>query len=100
MKSESLLRSLMQRAPARESWEVGGNCNFMIAAARLGMHVAAVGNLGVDVYGRFLRDILQVRPAVSSSLSRARKSFCVARRAACVRSAYVASQSFCGPQQE
>lgn len=60
VKSESLLQSLMQRPLARESWEVGGNCNFMIAAARLGLQVAALGNLGNDVYGRFLRDVLQV----------------------------------------
>ena len=61
IKSESLLRSLMQRPPARESWEVGGNCNFMIAAARLGLQVAALGNLGTDVYGGFLRAVLKVR---------------------------------------
>ncbi|KAK9830908.1 hypothetical protein WJX81_003466 [Elliptochloris bilobata] len=59
VKSEGLLRSLMQRPPAKHTWEVGGNCNFMIAAARLGLRVASVGNLGDDVYGRFLRDILQ-----------------------------------------
>jgi hypothetical protein len=29
-------------ARERERWEVGGNCNFLIAAARLGMRVAWV----------------------------------------------------------
>lgn len=83
VKSESLLRSLMQRPPARESWEVGGNCNFMIAAARLGLQVAALGNLGGDVYGRFLRDVVKVlllllrdRPFLLSG-----KAFCAANRA-------------------
>ena len=31
-----------------------------IAAARLGLSVATVGNMPLDVYGRFLKDTLQV----------------------------------------
>lgn len=60
VKSESLLRHLMQRPSAEDTWEVGGNCNILIAAARLGLQVASCGNLGDDIYGRFLRSILQV----------------------------------------
>lgn len=33
----------------------------MIAAARLGLSVAPAGHLGVDVYGAFLEEVLQVR---------------------------------------
>jgi hypothetical protein len=32
----------------------------MIAAARLGQHVASVGQLGEDVYGAFFRRVMQV----------------------------------------
>lgn len=32
----------------------------MIAAARLGLSVAPAGHLGVDVYGAFLEEVLQV----------------------------------------
>ncbi len=61
MKSEALLRRLMRRAPAEDAWEVGGSCNFLIAAARLGLRAASVGNLGNDAYGRFLTHVLQAR---------------------------------------
>ena len=78
VKSESMLRSLMQCPPARESWEVGGNCNFMIAAARLGLQVAALGNLGKDVYGHFLREVVKVNSSCSCScvISHLGKAFC------------------------
>lgn len=39
---------------------MGGNCNFMIAAARLGMRVGSVGHIGPDTYGRYIADVLQV----------------------------------------
>mmetsp|Transcript_2991 Transcript_2991/g.7381 ORF Transcript_2991/g.7381 Transcript_2991/m.7381 type:complete len:416 (-) Transcript_2991:319-1566(-) len=56
-------RQLLEKltaAPADESaWEVGGNCNFIIAAARLGLKVGTVGHVGTDVYGRFMRRVLQ-----------------------------------------
>ena len=43
------------------NWEAGAQSNFMIAAARLGLRVASAANVGQDVYGPFLRTILQVR---------------------------------------
>ena len=55
-----LLHDLTLAPPDRSSWEVGGNTNFMIAAARLGMQVAPVGHLGPDEYGQFIKDVLQV----------------------------------------
>ena len=39
---------------------MGASCNFMIAAARLGLQVGAVGHVGDDVYGDFMRRIMQV----------------------------------------
>ncbi|KAL3143635.1 hypothetical protein ABBQ38_002431 [Trebouxia sp. C0009 RCD-2024] len=65
-----LLQELTASPPDRTSWEVGGNTNFMIAAARLGMQVASIGHLGPDEYGQFIKDVLQkegvheVRPLI------------------------------------
>ena len=42
-------------------WEAGGQSNFMITASRLGMRVASAANVGDDVYGKFLIDVLRVR---------------------------------------
>ena len=42
-------------------WEVGANANTIIAALRLGLNVVAVGHLGLDKYGTFMREVLQVR---------------------------------------
>ena len=56
-----LLQELTASPPDRTSWEVGGNTNFMIAAARLGMQVAPIGHLGPDEYGQFIKDVLQVQ---------------------------------------
>ena len=55
-----LLADLTAAPPSRTSWEVGGNTNFLIAAARLGMQVAPVGHLGPDEYGKYIQDVLQV----------------------------------------
>ena len=55
-----LLQELTASPPDRTSWEVGGNTNFMIAAARLGLQVASIGHLGPDEYGQFIKDVLQV----------------------------------------
>jgi hypothetical protein len=58
---ERLLDSLTADPPSQDSWEVGGNCNFLIAAARLGMKVGSVGHLGgADVYGAYMGAVLQV----------------------------------------
>ncbi len=59
-RNRELLQRLIASPPSQEAWEVGGNCNFMIAAARLGLTVGSVGVIGDDVYGRFLDDVLQV----------------------------------------
>lgn len=56
-----LLQQLTASPPDRTAWEVGGNTNFMIAAARLGMQVAPIGHLGLDEYGQFIKDVLQVQ---------------------------------------
>lgn len=54
-----LLQNLTDRPPSTDAWEVGGNTNTLIAAARLGMKAAAVGQVGKDVYGGFLVDVLK-----------------------------------------
>ncbi|GLC55977.1 hypothetical protein PLESTB_001051100 [Pleodorina starrii] len=54
-----LLDSLTASPPDKSSWEVGGNCNFMVAAARLGLQVASVGHIGTDVYGEFMDEVLR-----------------------------------------
>ena len=43
------------------NWEAGGQSNFMITASRLGLRVASAANVGDDVYGTFLIDVLRVR---------------------------------------
>ncbi|KXZ54257.1 hypothetical protein GPECTOR_5g347 [Gonium pectorale] len=53
-----LLQRLTAQPPDRSSWEVGGGCNFMLAAARLGLQVASVGHIGTDVYGEFMDGVL------------------------------------------
>lgn len=40
--------------------QVGGNCNFMVAAARLGLATASVGHIGTDIYGNFMDEVLRV----------------------------------------
>lgn len=45
-----LLQRLTADPPDKSAWELGGNCNFMIAAARLGMQVASVGQVGLGSY--------------------------------------------------
>ena len=61
IKSRALLAQLTQQQSGDSSlWEVGANCNFLIAAARLGLRPACIGNLGEDVYGRFLLEALEV----------------------------------------
>ena len=47
---------------------MGGTCNFMIAAARLGLRVGSVAHIGGDVYGRYIHDVLQVGGARSGSM--------------------------------
>ncbi|PNW78680.1 hypothetical protein CHLRE_09g387050v5 [Chlamydomonas reinhardtii] len=54
-----LLGTLTASPPPRSSWEVGGNCNFMVAAARLGLATASVGHIGTDIYGNFMDEVLR-----------------------------------------
>lgn len=54
-----LLTSLSASPPDVSTWEVGGACNFMIAAARLGMDVGCIGQLGDDQPGQFLRQVMR-----------------------------------------
>lgn len=57
---QKLLQQLTADPPSCESWELGGNCNFMIAAARLGMKVGSIGHVGNDIYGQYMDRVLQV----------------------------------------
>ncbi|KAF9596405.1 hypothetical protein IFM89_010669 [Coptis chinensis] len=38
--------------------EAGGNCNMVIAAARIGLSCISLGHVGDEIYGRFLLDVL------------------------------------------
>ena len=67
LKTPAYLRRLQQQGTDQSLWEVGASCNFLIAAARLGMRAAAVANLGEDVYGKYLLDILQVSARIMFS---------------------------------
>jgi sugar/nucleoside kinase (ribokinase family) len=40
LKSEVTLAVLTADAPNESYWEVGGNCNFLIAASRMGLRAA------------------------------------------------------------
>lgn len=55
---KALLQYLTEHPPGKESWEVGGNTNTLIAGSRLGMRVAAIGHVGDDAFGVFLEDVL------------------------------------------
>lgn len=50
---------LASSPPDKKYWEAGGNCNVAIAAARLGLHCAAIGHVGSEIYGGFLLDVLR-----------------------------------------
>ena len=52
------LARLTSDPPSTSHWEVGGNANFLIASARIGMHSCAVGCVGSDAHGCFLKDVL------------------------------------------
>ncbi|PIA45255.1 hypothetical protein AQUCO_01700648v1 [Aquilegia coerulea] len=44
--------------PDKKYWEAGGNCNMVIAAARLGLSCLSLGHVGDEIYGHFLLDVL------------------------------------------
>ncbi|KAF8072882.1 iolC [Scenedesmus sp. PABB004] len=54
----ALLSQLAAAPPDEGAWELGGNCNFMIAAARLGMRVGSIGHAGDDAPGRYMDRVL------------------------------------------
>lgn len=56
-----LLDDLHSRTFSEDSWELGGSMNTMIAAARLGLRVGAIGHMGDDAYGRWCARELEVR---------------------------------------
>ncbi|WIA08996.1 hypothetical protein OEZ85_008410 [Tetradesmus obliquus] len=56
---QGLLQQLTAEPPDEQHWELGGNCNFMIAAARMGMRVGSIGHVGDDTYGRYMDRVLQ-----------------------------------------
>ena len=58
LKTETFLSSLAAEVPSEQSWEVGGNCNFLIAASRIGLRCACIGHICDDKYGSFLRKVL------------------------------------------
>lgn len=60
VKTLEYLRQLTAQTHSKMVWEVGASCNFLIAAARMGLSTAAVANLGEDGYGQFLLDVLKV----------------------------------------
>lgn len=53
LQSASLRRRILPCHP-----QVGGNTNFAIAAARLGLRCACLGHTGADYAGEFLADVL------------------------------------------
>ncbi|KAK4783754.1 hypothetical protein SAY86_018122 [Trapa natans] len=55
---KSYMEQLSSCPPDKKFWEAGGNCNTAIAAARLGLHCAAIGHVGDEIYGQFLLDVL------------------------------------------
>lgn len=56
---KALLHQLTANPPSEDAWEVGGNTNTLIAASRLGLHVASIGHIGNDIYGAFLANVLK-----------------------------------------
>ncbi|PKI64095.1 hypothetical protein CRG98_015539 [Punica granatum] len=56
---KAYMEQLSSCPPDKQFWEAGGNCNSAIAAARLGLHCAAIGHVGDEIYGHFLLDVLK-----------------------------------------
>eukprot|EP00897_Mesotaenium_endlicherianum_P008690 jgi/Mesen1/784/ME000110S_11046 len=52
------MQRLMASPPEESCWEGGGNSNTAIAAARLGLNCVAIGHVGGDRFGSFLRRVL------------------------------------------
>ncbi|MCL7043623.1 hypothetical protein MKW94_001284 [Papaver nudicaule] len=56
---KAYMEQLSASRPDKRYWEAGGNCNVAIAAARLGLNCVTIGNVGNEIYGRFLLDVLR-----------------------------------------
>ncbi|KAL5712241.1 hypothetical protein ACHQM5_014432 [Ranunculus cassubicifolius] len=53
------MEDLSASQPDKKYWEAGGNCNMVIAAARIGLSCLSLGHVGDEIYGRFLLNVLQ-----------------------------------------
>ena len=60
VKTADFLEGLAAEPDEPCNWELGGQTNVLISAARLGLRAAAVCSLGDDAHGAFLRKELQV----------------------------------------
>lgn len=59
-----------EHQPAREMvLEAGGNCNFLIMAARLGLHARAFGTVGRDEYGARVLELLNAERVDTSRVN-------------------------------
>eukprot|EP00850_Spirogloea_muscicola_P006226 SM000029S10521 [mRNA] locus=s29:590887:593262:+ [translate_table: standard] len=52
------MQRLSATPPDESAWEGGGNSNFAITAARLGLRCVALGHLGKEVFGNFMLRVL------------------------------------------
>ncbi|KAJ3673893.1 hypothetical protein LUZ60_005885 [Juncus effusus] len=52
------MEKLASSPPDKKYWEAGGNCNLVIAAARLGLNCQTLGHVGQEIYGNFLLEVL------------------------------------------
>ncbi|KAK6940719.1 Carbohydrate kinase PfkB [Dillenia turbinata] len=55
---KAYMEQLSASPPDKRYWEAGGNCNMVIAAARLGLRCITIGHVGDEIYGQFLLDVL------------------------------------------
>jgi hypothetical protein len=76
----ALYNQLVASSPPQSSWEVGGNTNFAIAAARLGLGVTCLGHTGPDVYGAFMEQVLAEEGVALQQLLGAWTQRCAAQR--------------------
>ena len=60
VKTADFLEGLAAQPDEPCNWELGGQTNVLISAARLGLRAAAVCSLGDDAHGAFLREELKV----------------------------------------
>lgn len=58
LERKAFMEDLSSYPPDKQCWEAGGHCNTAIAASRLGLQCVAIGNVGNDIYGNFLLDVL------------------------------------------